>query len=111
MQEIQGAALGRKQRAGIGEDRTEYLLGCDALAVGGAPGDFGTGIEFPDAAVEPVPAAEYAGLAGYHGGPRHALVRNQAGGEVAGANVFGEGAGDVAGDFCGKRVIKIDGHG
>lgn len=35
---------------------------------------------------------QYTSLAGYHGGPRHALVRNQAGGEVAGANVFGEGA-------------------
>ena len=111
MQEVQRAALGRKQRAGIGADLAKHLIGHDALAIGGAPDNFGGRIENPDAAVEPGAAAKDAGFAGNDRGPRDTLARNQAGGQVTGTDILGEGCLHVAGDFGGERVSEFDGHG
>lgn len=110
LQEIQRTALGGKQGAGIGADPAKHLVGCDAVAIGGAPVDLGDRVETLDAALEPGATAEHAGLARNDRGPCHLLTGNQAGGQVAGPDILGEGGSYVAGDLGGKELIEFDGH-
>jgi hypothetical protein len=38
------------------------------------------------------------------------VAGNQAGGEVAGTDILGEGGSNVAGGLGGKEMIEFDGH-
>ena len=97
--------------ASIAADLAQALIGCDPVAIGGIPDDFRRRVEFFDAAIKPCAAAEHAGLARDDGGAGAAPGGNQAGSEITGADVFGEGGIDVTGDLGGERVIKFNGHG
>ena len=112
LQEIQRAALGGQQGAGIAFDFAEQLIGDDPVAVGDMPGDVSAGVEAGNAFVKPGRAAKYACFPGNHRGLDPALVGNQAGGQVADADILGQRGVNIAGNLGGKRVVEGDGrHG
>ena len=110
LQEIQRTAFGREQGAGLGADFAEYLIRCDSFAVAGIPDDRRIGVECLDATIEPVATTKHTCFARDDRGAGNALCRDQAGGQVAGTDIFAERGIDVAGNLGSERVIEVDGH-
>ena len=111
LQEVEGAALGGEQGAAVAFDFAQQLVGGDAVTIGAVPGDRGGRVAAAHAFVEPGRATQYARLAADHRGLDQPFAGNQAGGQVAGADILGQGSGDVAVDFFGQRVVECDAHG
>ena len=82
----------------------------DVLAVLVVPEDLDVGVEFLERAVEPLGAAEHPVLAREEAGVRGAVGGDEAGGEVTGTDILGEGARHVASDGLLEGMERV-GHG
>ena len=82
----------------------ERGAGRDLLAVLVVPEDLDLGIEFLEGAVEPLGAAEDPILAGHEARRGGTGFGDEAGGQVPGADVLAQGAGDVVGNGFFQQV-------
>ena len=80
----------------------QYLVWLDAVAFFDVPGNRNVRIDLLECFVEPRLAAEYCGLARDHMAARLLRRLDHQGGQIASADVFGEGGTDVFGNFCGR---------
>jgi hypothetical protein len=103
LQEIQRRPLGAEQRPGVGLDLAEHLAGVDARAVAGMPADARLRVELAEAGLEPGGPAEDRLLAADDDAARRMAGRREQRGQVAAADVLGQGGGDVAFDFGLER--------
>src|SRR5690606_37214784 len=98
LQEIQRTALAGEQAAGLALQFKQHLVGLDKAAVLYVPGDDGGGVDLAEDFVDPFHAADDGLFPGDDPGVGGIVCRDQARGDVAGADVLFQGEGNGAGD-------------
>ena len=99
LQEVERRALGREQHACARDDLAQQLPGLDRVAVLHVPVHHRGGAQRGEGGVEPGGATDDRVLAGNDAAAGLGVGGDQAGGEIAGADVLGERGCDVALDF------------
>ncbi|MCY1400096.1 hypothetical protein D9M71_151690 [compost metagenome] len=107
LQEVQCAALAAEQGAGRAVEGEQGLVGRDAFAVADFPFHLHLRVELAEYLVHPGRAGDGGVLAGDDAGGCRALGGDQLGGDVAAADVLGQGGADVGLDFPGE-VGKVE---
>ena len=108
LEKVEGRAFAGEQGACRPFDGAQHLSRLDRHAVLRVPADVNAWIERRKGAGEPGGAAEDGFLARNDRGAGALRGGNELGGQVAGADVFGQGAGDVAFDFVVESVVGGD---
>jgi hypothetical protein len=110
LQKVQCGALSAQQRAGIALQLQHHLVGGATLALLHMPGDLHGGVQRAQGGFGPGGAADHGLFARQDAGAGAAGGVNQAGGQVASAYVFGQGAGHVS-LGQGRYVVVVHGEG
>lgn len=98
LQEIQCATFTREQAAGLALQFKQHLIRLGQAAILYVPGDDGGGVDLAKDFVDPFHAADDGLFPGDDPGVGGIARWNQAGGDVAGADVLFQGEGNGAGD-------------
>ena len=106
MEKIEGAALGRQERAGVAFDFAEDLIGRDAAVLDG-PEDFGCRVSLRRQ-YEPGRAALAPRFPRDHRRLRPAAIGDQFRRQVAGADIFPSKASATLRAISGARVGELD---
>lgn len=115
LQQVERGALAGEQGAGVALQFAQHLVGAQVVALGGQPAAAAAGVEAREHQLGPGAAAQHAGLAGDDAGAGAGAGGDQLCGDVAAAEVLGEGLVDqalaVGLQFGVGLPVAIEGHG
>ena len=110
MQKIQGSTFSREQGSGGSVQMAQQRIGRDLIRIAQLPIDPYARIHLPEDLVKPVRAAKNRCLAACHMGRGHDIFRNQPGGDIAGTNIFRQGACHLCGNLALWYRTRMHGY-
>ena len=107
LQEIERGPLARQQGPRGSIDAEQNLIRTDCLALGGAPVEAHPRIHLPEGCLDVGDAAEDRGLPRNDRGAADFLGRNERGGEITAADIFGKGRRHLLRQIGGNRHRRL----
>jgi len=102
LEEVESRTLSGKHRASRAFDGENHLIRQDPVTIAGRPAQFDVGVQAPEDLLHPGPAAENRVLARDNPAAHLLGCRDQLGGNIATANVFTQGSGNLGVEIRGN---------